>query len=65
MAPVVRNLFQIRSQSFFDPNIVSLGVLPVYVRLCTNMNFSIILNPGSPILFFIICAMESGCKVKY
>ena len=28
MAPVVRNLFQIRSQSFFDPNIVSLGVLP-------------------------------------
>ena len=28
MASVVRNLFQIRSQSFFDPNIVSLGVLP-------------------------------------
>ena len=28
MAPVVRNLFQIRSQSFFDPNMVSLGVLP-------------------------------------
>ena len=28
MAPVVRNLFQIRSQSFSDPNIVSLGVLP-------------------------------------
>ena len=27
MAPVVRNLFQIRSQSFFDPDIVSLGVL--------------------------------------
>ena len=52
MAPVVRNLFQIRSQSFFDPNIVSLGVCPVYVRRYTNMNFSIILNPGSPILFF-------------
>ena len=28
MAPVVRNLFQIRSQSYFDANIVSLGVLP-------------------------------------
>ena len=28
MAPVVRNLFQIRSQRFFDPDIVSLGVLP-------------------------------------
>ena len=28
MAPVVRNHFQIRSQSYFDANIVSLGVLP-------------------------------------
>ena len=28
MAPVVRNLFLIRSQSYFDANIVSLGVLP-------------------------------------
>ena len=28
VAPVVRNMFQIRSQCFFDPNIVSLGVLP-------------------------------------
>ena len=28
MAPVVRNLFQIRCQNIFDPNIVSLGVLP-------------------------------------
>ena len=28
MAPVVRNLFQIRSQSYFVTNIVSLGVLP-------------------------------------
>ena len=28
MASVVRNLFQIRSQSYFDANIVSLGVLP-------------------------------------
>ena len=28
MAPVVRNLFQIRSQSYSDVNIVSLGVLP-------------------------------------
>ena len=27
MAPVVRNRFQIRSQSYFDANIVSLGVL--------------------------------------
>ena len=28
MAPVVSNPFQIRSQSYFDANIVSLGVLP-------------------------------------
>ena len=28
MAPVVHNYFQIRSQSYFDANIVSLGVLP-------------------------------------
>ena len=28
MAPVVRNLLQIRSQSYFDANIVSLEVLP-------------------------------------
>ena len=28
MAPVVRNLFQIRSQSSFDADVVSLGVLP-------------------------------------
>ena len=28
MAPVVRNLLQIRSQSYFDADIVSLGVLP-------------------------------------
>ena len=27
MAPVVRNLFQIRCQSILDPNIVSLGVM--------------------------------------
>ena len=35
MAPVVRNLFQIRFQSFFDPNIVSLGVLP---SICENLH---------------------------
>ena len=29
MAPVVSNLFQIRSQSCFDANIVTLGVLPI------------------------------------
>ena len=28
MAPVVRNLFEIRTQSYFDVNIVSLGTLP-------------------------------------
>ena len=28
MAPVVRNLFEIRSQSYFDANIVSLRVFP-------------------------------------
>ena len=28
MASVVRNLFEIRTQSYFDPNIVSLGILP-------------------------------------
>ena len=27
MAPVVRNLFEIRTQSYFDANIVSLGTL--------------------------------------
>ena len=52
MAPVVRNLFQIRSQSYFDPNIVSLGVLQVYVRPCTNIDSSVILTHGSQILCF-------------
>ena len=28
MAPVVRNLFEIRTQSYFDANIVSLGTMP-------------------------------------
>ena len=28
MSPLVHNLFQIRSQCYFDANIVSLGVLP-------------------------------------
>ena len=28
MAPVVRNLFEIRTHSYLDPNIVSLGILP-------------------------------------
>ena len=28
MAPVVRNLFEIRTQSYFDANIVYLGTLP-------------------------------------
>ena len=28
MAPVVRNLFEIRTQSYFEANIVSLGTLP-------------------------------------
>ena len=28
MAPVVRNFFEIRTQSYFDANIVSLGTLP-------------------------------------
>ena len=28
MTPVVHNLFEIRSQSYFDANIISLGVLP-------------------------------------
>ena len=35
MAPVARNLFQIRSQSYFDANIVSLGVLP---RICEALH---------------------------
>ena len=33
MAAVGRNLFQIRSQSYFDANIVSLGVLPSIFQL--------------------------------
>ena len=33
--PVVRNLFHIRSQSFFDPNIVSSGALP---SICEALN---------------------------
>ena len=52
MAPVVRNLFQIRSQSYFDANVVSLGVCQVYVRHCTNMDSSVILTHGSQIPCF-------------
>ena len=33
MAPVARNLFQIRCQTFSDPNIVSLGVLPSFCEV--------------------------------
>ena len=52
MAPVVRNLFQIRSHSFFGPNLASLGVLP---SICEALHKYELLNyfyPGSPILFF-------------
>ena len=56
IAPVVRNLFQIRSQSFFDPNIVSLEVLPAYIRFYTNMDFSVLVIQ---FCFFIIWAVES------
>ena len=52
MAPVIRNLFEIKSQSYFDGNIVSLGVLPSISVACTNMDFSIILTHGSQILCF-------------
>ena len=52
MVPVVRNLFQIRSQSFFILTLSPWEFCPAYVRIhYTNVNFSIILNPGSPILF--------------
>ena len=49
MAPVVRNLFQIRSQSYFDAN---KEFCQVYVRPCTNMDSSVILTHGSQILCF-------------
>ena len=52
MAPVVHNLFQIRSQSYFDAKIVSLGVCQVYVRHCTNMDASVILTHASQIPCF-------------
>ena len=35
MAPVVRNLFQTRSQRFFDPDIVSLGV---FASMCEALH---------------------------
>ena len=52
MAPVVRNLFQIRSQSFLILTLSPWECCPVYVRLYTNMKFSISSNPGSLVLFF-------------
>ena len=42
MAPVARNLFEIRSQSYFDANIVFWDFCQVYVRHCTNMDSSVI-----------------------
>ena len=40
MTPVVRhNLFQIRSQSYFDADIVTLGVLPSLAQMWTVQLF--------------------------
>ena len=52
MAPVVRNLFQIRSQSYFDATLSLYEFCQVYVRPCTNMDSSVILTHGSPIPCF-------------
>ena len=55
MAPVVRNLFEIRTQSYFDANIVSLGTLPTICEVLQNMIFSIILTHG----FLILCSRRT------
>ena len=55
MAPVVRNLFEIRTQSYFDANIVSLGTLPTICEVLQNMIFSIILTHG----FLILCSRRA------
>ena len=52
MVPVVGNLFQIRSQTFFVPNIVSLGVLPSICKALHNNELFSYYESGSPILFF-------------
>ena len=50
MALVVRELFEMRADSYFDTNIVSLGVLPsisvVCVKHYATMIFLIILTHG-------------------
>ena len=46
MTAVVREFFEIRADSYFDTNIVSLGVLPVYARHYASMIFLIILTHG-------------------
>ena len=55
MAPVVRNLFEIRTQSYFDANIVSLGTLPTIREVLQNMIYSIILTHG----FLILCSRRT------
>ena len=37
MTPALQSLFELRSKSLFDANIISLGFCPVFVGLCTNL----------------------------
>ena len=46
MTPALQSLFELRSKSLFDANTNFLGVLPVFVRLCTNLICFFILTSG-------------------
>ena len=63
MAPVVRNLFQIRSQSSFDANIVSLGVLP---NICEALHKYGLFSYFMVLRFCVsdVFTMEINCEDK-
>ena len=63
MAPVVRNLFQIRSQNYFVANIVSLGVLPSVCEALHNGLFSYFDSVSSDSVSDIF-TMEISCEDK-
>ena len=46
MTLALQSLFELRSKSLFDANIISLGFCPVFVRLCTNLICFFILTSG-------------------
>ena len=64
MAPVVRNRFEIRSQSYFDAIIVSSGVLPSICEALHNMDSSVNLTHGSQIVFLAYSTWKSIVKTK-